>query len=41
MTADPFCPLCGVHLDLHSGPDSCRTASAKADLLAAFAGVKR
>lgn len=34
--ADQFCPLCGVTLDLHDGPDSCSLADAKASLLEAF-----
>jgi len=46
MSADDdarFCPLCGVSLDLHDGPDTCRSAEMKADLLdrflAPFAGA--
>lgn len=35
-TEDGFCPLCGVTLDLHDGPDSCDNADAKARLLEAF-----
>ena len=31
-----FCPLCGVTLDLHDGPDTCATADAKASLLESF-----
>jgi len=31
-----FCPLCDVSLDLHDGPDTCRTAGIKADLLDQF-----
>ena len=33
---DRFCPLCGVALDLHDGPDTCRLAEMKADLLDRF-----
>jgi len=33
---DRFCPLCGVVLDLHDGPDTCRSAEMKADLLDQF-----
>jgi hypothetical protein len=33
---DQFCPLCGVTLDLHDGPDTCRSAEMKADLLDQF-----
>jgi hypothetical protein len=31
-----FCPLCDVALDLHDGPDTCRSAEMKADLLSRF-----
>jgi hypothetical protein len=31
-----FCPLCGVSLDLHDGPDTCHLAEMKADLLDQF-----
>jgi|BarGraNGADG00212_1021973.scaffolds.fasta_scaffold47241_4 hypothetical protein len=31
-----FCPLCDVALDLHDGPDTCRSAGMKADLLSQF-----
>ena len=31
-----FCPLCGVSLDLHDGPDTCRLAEMKANLLERF-----
>jgi hypothetical protein len=31
-----FCPLCGVSLDLHDGPDTCRSAGMKANLLERF-----
>jgi len=31
-----FCSLCEVTLDLHDGPDTCRTAGMKADLLERF-----
>jgi hypothetical protein len=33
---DGFCPLCGVTLDLHDGPDTCQSAEMKADLLNQF-----
>jgi hypothetical protein len=33
---DRFCPLCGVSLDLHDGPDTCQSAGMKADLLDQF-----
>lgn len=34
---DPkFCMLCGVSLDLHDGPDTCKSAEMKADLLDRF-----
>lgn len=38
MTDDDarFCPLCGVSLDLHDGPDTCESAGRKADLLNQF-----
>ena len=35
-TEDGFCPLCGVTLDLHDGPDSCAEAEAKASMLERF-----
>lgn len=31
-----FCPLCGVSLDLHDGPDSCSSADRKASILEMF-----
>lgn len=40
MTAEEeFCPHCGVTLDLHSGPDTCELADAKAWLLEMFGGL--
>ncbi|HEY8662471.1 MAG TPA: hypothetical protein VIL68_02535 [Propionibacteriaceae bacterium] len=36
---DGFCPDCDVSLDLHDGPDTCKSAGMKADLLRDFWGV--
>jgi len=36
VSADRFCPLCGVTLDLHDGDDTCRSAARKVNLLARF-----
>lgn len=36
MSDDGFCPLCGVTLDLHHGPDSCASAESKAQLIEMF-----
>ena len=33
---DQFCHLCEVVLGLHDGPDTCRSAGMKADLLDRF-----
>lgn len=35
-TEDGFCPLCGVTLDLHDGPDSCDHADHKARVIESF-----
>ena len=34
MRLDPFCPDCGVSIDLHDGPDMCEEAGAFADQIA-------
>lgn len=33
MAEDDFCPQCGVSNGLHSGPDTCHLAEAKARLM--------
>lgn len=33
-----FCPLCGVRLDLHDGPDTCHRAEAQAEFIS---GINR
>lgn len=36
---DHFCPHCGVHYDLHDGPDTCDGAESKARTLDLFFGA--
>lgn len=34
MTADKFCPLCDVALDLHDGPGTCHVAAQREFIIA-------